>query len=121
MIYKLFSILLLVLLITNSTYGQFSHDSIPEKQGQTIKKYKVIYEYTYGLQRINKKKTNCQTTLSASYGFDYKVVAGCCVTKGQLRRWTKHNEKVRKEMEKRFGKDWKEKYQFELAKCIGES
>lgn len=101
-----------MLLIFTNVKGKSPQDSI-----QQSTKYKTLYRYTYGLQRHKQIVDDCRKELSEIYGYTDKVVAGCLVTSWQVMRWDRHNKRVSKKMERRFGKDWKEKYNSDLKKC----
>lgn len=40
---------------------------------------------------------------------------------GQARRWDRHNNRVDRKLDKRNGKDWRDRYYEELSQCYKNS
>ena len=96
----------------------FKHFGNDNKDNFKEKKNKTLHLYTWGTPAYGEERDSCVILLSKYYGFDEKTKAGCTLTFGQERRWTRHNNRVEKKLKKRYGENWEEKYDAELSKCM---
>lgn len=70
--------------------------------------------YTYGLPNSVESET-ATSVVAAKWGFGYKSVAGCMVSEKLLDSVQKHNELVKQGLIIKYGKDWQERFNREVA------
>jgi peroxiredoxin family protein len=120
---KFFLFVILYLTFIQYSKGQIiginkAVDTTSLSKSTTNGKAKMVYFKTWGLQKLdNHDYESCRDSLQLKYGFKNRVVSGCVVTSNQVRRWTKYNNKMEKQMIERNGVAWREKYELELETC----
>lgn len=67
---------------------------------------------SYGLQRPWHQ--NARTLVAEKYGFSYKTIAGCVVTKELVDSANRRNIAVRKKLEQRYGPDFWSRFENEV-------
>lgn len=67
---------------------------------------------SYGLQRPWHQ--NARTLVAEKYGFSYKTIAGCVVTKELVDSANRRNMTVRKKLEQRYGHDFWARFEKEV-------
>ena len=67
---------------------------------------------SYGLQRPWHQ--NARNLIAEKYGFSYKTIAGCVVTKELVDSANKRNTAVRKKLEERYGHDFWPRFEKEV-------
>ncbi|MBS7564169.1 hypothetical protein KHS38_07105 [Mucilaginibacter sp. Bleaf8] len=70
--------------------------------------------YTYGLPGPAESE-NATSVVAAKWGFGYKSVAGCTVSEKLVDSVQKHNEQVEEGLIKKYGKDWRARFNKEAA------
>jgi hypothetical protein len=77
-----------------------------ESEGQQLQLW------TYGLPHFERQ--NAEYVVAKKWGFEFKAVAGCNVSNGLKRRADRHNKKAEAAIAKKYGSDWKEKFEKEV-------
>ena len=67
---------------------------------------------SYGLQRPWHQ--NARTLIAAKFGFSYRTIAGCVVTKELVDSANRRNTAVRKKLEQRYGPDFWARFEKEV-------
>ena len=94
-------ILLLLLFSTSIAYSQNYLDSL----GKSERKADKIVYWRYGVNEV--EKDFAASKVAQHYQFSFRSVAGCVITKKDIKRVKTHNAKVNKILNKRFCGDWK--------------
>jgi hypothetical protein len=82
-----------------------------------FKRHPKIYFFTAGLQAYGPEQMGCRNRQAAKMSFGYKRKAGCVVGPLKYARIRSHNKRVEEKMVKRYGADWRKKYQELLKDC----
>ncbi len=79
-------------------------------QGQTTKpKFRLL---TYGLPNFTKQ--NSENVVAQKWGIEFCAVAGCVVTQKLEDSVVRHNKSVEPQIEKKYGKNWRDKFYKEV-------
>jgi hypothetical protein len=81
------------------------------------KKYKILRYYKFGLYGYGCGEEKCEREISLKYGFVNIEKAGCEVSRGQQRRWNRHNNRITKKLQARHWEGWRDKYLTEINQC----
>jgi outer membrane protein OmpA-like peptidoglycan-associated protein len=88
-----------------------SFSSFSQGQGTLIK-------YKWGLEIIpNFQESLCKDKVAAEYQFKYQTVAGCIVSESEVAKWTKHNQDVEEQLQKRHGENWRDNFMDKVLAC----
>jgi len=72
--------------------------------------------YTYGFASNGAGRS--RACVARRWGFTYRTIAGCVVTKELVDSAAKHNSEVEKALAQKHGPDWKGRFESEVAEAI---
>lgn len=104
MLLKVLPVLIVIVIVSCK-----SNTTITVKSNIADTSLKIL---TYGLP--DKESTRAMNTVAKKYGFHYYPVAGCFITESLLDSVNRENKKAYEILDKRFGSNWRFKFDEEV-------